>query len=664
MGKASKKKKFSSERRHEPVKASLPESGLLGKPVVYIILIFAISLLAFSNTFDVPFQFDDEDEIVENPTIKDLRAFIDSSKFKNSTRYICYLTFALNYKMNGLDVTGYHVVNLLIHVINALIVYLLIILTFRTPFLEKSELKDSSNLLALFTALLFACHPVQTQAVTYIVQRLASLATMFYLFSLISYVKARLARTPTATLTFYSLSLVSAILAMKTKEIAFTLPVVTALYEFMFFEGKAKRRLLYLIPFFLTMLIIPLSLINIVKSTGDLTGGVSVGDLIGDVNEAARMGGNISRWDYLLTEFRVVVTYIRLIFLPVNQNLDYDYPVYRSFFDPGVFLSVFLLLLILSTGVYLFYRYRNSFTPTRLISFGIFWFFIALSVESSIIPITDVIFEHRVYLPSVGAFMAISTSVFAIVKKQNRWHVSSKVLIGAFMIIIVLLAGATYARNRVWLSQVGLWEDVVRKSPLKPRSYYNLGVGYQDRGLLDSAIECYKTAINMSPTYAKAHYNIATVYSSKGLHEEAIEHFQTAIRFKPDHVKAHYNLGLAYLSTGQHEKAIEQFKTAIKLKPDYVEAHNNLGTIYRAKGLLDKAIKHYTEALRLRPDFPEAHNNLGNAYKLKGFNDKAIEHLEAALKINPPLQRPITTSGSYTMKPGTCLGRGRNSVWH
>jgi tetratricopeptide (TPR) repeat protein len=638
MGKASKKKRFSSERSYEPEKASLRGSGLLSKPIVHIIFISVICLLAYANTFKVPFQLDDEDNIVENRTIKDLRALIKPSAVKN-IRYIGVLSFALNYKVNGLNVTGYHIVNLSIHIINALLVYWLIVLTFSTPFLEKSELKGSSNLLALFTALLFACHPVQTQAVTYIVQRLASLATMFYLFSIVMYVKARLGQTTfsVSTLSFYFLSLVSTILAMKTKEIAFTIPVVIAVYEFMFFSGKTKTRLLYLIPLFLTMPIIPLSLIRIVKSPGSLAGGMSLGDLIGDVNITTKLQTEMPRLEYLFTECRVIVTYIRLIFFPVNQNLDYDYPIYPSFLDPRVFLSAFLLLSILSTGVYLFYRYRNSSMPTRLISFGIFWFFITLSVESSIIPIADVIFEHRLYLPSVGIFMAISTSVFAIVKKQSRRQVLNKALIGAFVIIIVVLTGVTYARNRTWLSRDGLWEDVLMKSPLKPRPYYNLGVVYQDLGLFDRAIEYYKTTINMSPAYARAHNNLAIVYASKGLHEKAIEQFKTTIRIKPDHVEAHYNLGLEYAMTGQFEKAIEQYSEALRLRPDYVEAHTNLGIAYKKKGQLEKAIEQYIEALRLRPDSVEAHHNLGNAYMLKGLTNKAIEQFEAALKINPSL---------------------------
>jgi hypothetical protein len=170
------------------------EKGLLNNPLFHILLIVTLSLIAYSNTFSVPFHFDDKSVIVENPAIKDLQYFSSPSKVKAFTehfgyhtfrsRYIGYLTFALNYSIHGLDTTGYHIVNLVIHVCTSLLVYLLVHLTFKTSFLLTSKLRDYSQQIALFAALLFACHPVQTEAVTYIWQRVASLATMFYLLSL------------------------------------------------------------------------------------------------------------------------------------------------------------------------------------------------------------------------------------------------------------------------------------------------------------------------------------------------------------------------------------------------------------------------------------------------------------------------------------------------
>jgi hypothetical protein len=416
--------------------------------VLSIFLIAVMAILAYSNTFNVPFYFDDKPVIVDNPIVKDLHYFVDLSDarkfdkfFEYETfkkRYIGYLTFALNYKLHGLDVTGYHIVNLLIHILNAVFVYFLVVLTFNTPILKRSSIRGHAWKISAVAALLFVSHPIQTQAVTYVWQRVTSLTVTFYLFSLLMYVKARsdssaAGLSSRVNLLPYVLSIISAVLAMKTKEIAFTLPVIIGLYEFMFLEGKLRRRILYIIPFLCTMLIIPLSLLAIDRP---------LGDIIGDVSEMSREAQGMSRLDYLFTQFSVVVTYIRLIFIPINQNLDYDYPLYSSFLEPAVFLSFLFLLLIFVLGVFLFCRYRETVSHTRLISFGIFWIFITLSVESSLIPIKDVIFEHRMYLPSIGVFTLLGTSLFMFVEEvKHKWKNVEKVTSCALAVIIILLAG-------------------------------------------------------------------------------------------------------------------------------------------------------------------------------------------------------------------------------
>ncbi|MDP2167140.1 MAG: hypothetical protein Q8J64_02275, partial [Thermodesulfovibrionales bacterium] len=433
MGKASMGKKIKKTTTYAPEKptesAAVPSMNLLveslRKPFVPLVLIALLGILAYSNTFNAPFQWDEQKFIVNNPIVKDLVYFIEPSTAENlelypalKGRYVGYLTFALNFKIHGLDVRGYHVVNILIHIINSLLVYFLVLLTFRTPYLNnplflnnppspplaKGGLSEG-NLIALFSALLFVSHPIQTEAVTYIFQRLASLCAFFYLLSLLLYIKSRLTEKNTRY-AFYALSLLSAVLAMKTKENAFTLPLVITLYEFFFFKGSIKSRALRLVPILLTMLIIPLSLIGIDKPVGEIISG------IGTATEGYQ---GISRWDYFLTQFRVIVTYIRLLFLPINQNIDYDYPVFHSFFDLGVLLSFFFLLSVFGSAVYLFYHSKNN-PSFRLISFGVFWFFITLSVESSIIPIPMVINEYRLYLPSFGAFAAAAGGALILLK--------------------------------------------------------------------------------------------------------------------------------------------------------------------------------------------------------------------------------------------------------
>ncbi|HAM50694.1 MAG TPA: tetratricopeptide repeat-containing protein [Nitrospiraceae bacterium] len=591
MGKASKKKRDRKITSANGKSAGLfppsPKTGLLYKPAIHFLIIIAVGTLAYSNTFHVPFLFDDIANIVENPAIKDLRYLTNPvnpadiplyAAFKS--RFIGYLTFALNYRFNGQNVTGYHVLNLFIHIANALLVYVLIVLSFRTPSLRQRSLQHCSNLIALFSALFFVAHPVQTQAVTYIIQRLASLATMFYLLCLVSYVESRLSMSPVRSYLFYAISIISAVLAMKTKEISFTLPITVTLYEFLFFTGGKIKRIIYLVPILLTLLIIPLTLLGTTKSTGDV---------IANVSEVTRVMTPMSRLDYLFTQCRVIVTYIRLLCLPLNQNLDYDYHLYHSFFEPEVLLSLLFLLSIFPIGLYLLYRSKNNDRkgnyPLELVSFGVMWFFLTLTVESSIIPIVDVIFEHRLYLPSVGVFVAITTGLFVSRDRlaEKKLHFD-KAIIPACILIVIFLAGSAYARNKIWQNKTRLWEDVVKKAPSNARAHNNLGFAYSSEGLIDKATEQYQVAIKLKPDYAEARNNLGNSYKSKGLIDKAIEQYQIALTLNPDYSDAHFNLANLYLNKGLFDKAIEHYQIALQLNPDDSEALKKLEhAIYRKK---------------------------------------------------------------------------------
>ena len=662
------------------------QKNILNRTIFHLCLIVVFSLIAYSNTFESPFHFDDEPVIVQNPIIKDLHYFTQPSSAKDfkghfeyntfKIRYIGYLTFALNYKLHGLNVTGYHLVNLSVHICTSLLLYFFILLTFKTPSFHSSAIKDYAKHIALFTALLFACHPLQTQAVTYIWQRVTSLCTLFYLLSIVAYIKWRLLSQSAESRTqgvegkekknffpapghamLYLLSLIFAILAMKTKEIAFTLPMVIILYEFSFFRAHMRKKLFFLLPILLTLIIIPVSIMET---------NIPLGDMLSDMSDKTRLLTDIPREVYILTQMRVVTTYIRLIFLPVNQNLDYDYPIYHSFLTPSVLLSCLFLLSIFGVGLYLLYishiRVKGraqslktekavSFPPShlapvasdllpcyRLIGFGILWFFIALSVESSVIPIADVIFEHRMYLPSVGVFIALTTAIFMVI---DRWKAYARVITLMFVIIIMVLTGATYARNTVWKDKITLWQDVVNKSPNKTRGYDNLGHAYEAKGLINNAIEHYQIAIELDPYNSNAHYNLAHVFQMQGLIDNAIRYYQNAIRFNPTYINAYINLGSAYASQGFTDKAIEHFLMAIKLKPDYPKAHYNLGRAYMFKGLLNKAIEEYLLAIKFNPYYLKAHHNLGIAYKSQGKTELAIRTFNNTLRLRPGWELPL-----------------------
>jgi hypothetical protein len=316
-------------------------------------------------------------------------------------RFITFLTLALNYHFNQLNVFGYHLFNLAVHLGCAVLVWWLTLLTLSTPAMKENKIARHDDIIALFAGLIFVSHPIQVEAVTYIWQRTASMAALFYLASLCLYVKSRLLRnSPKGEVIFYTGSLLMAIMAMFTKENTITLPLMILLYEVSFFEVKKIFNWKRITPFLLTLFIIPATML------------LFKNDRFQEIQGVIKGPGGISPIHYLLTQFRVMITYIRLVFIPLNQNLDYDYPILKNFFDLQVLISFVSLTAILFWAKQLFAKYR-------LLSFSIFWFFLTLLPESSILPLKDVIFEHRLYLPMAGASMFLVSGIYYLLGKND-----------------------------------------------------------------------------------------------------------------------------------------------------------------------------------------------------------------------------------------------------
>ncbi len=616
------------------------------KSALHVVLILILGLLIYSNTFHVPFQWDEEKFIIKNPLIKDFSYFTDPLKARGhelfralKNRYIGYLTFAINYKMNGFNVLGYHVVNTTIHLLNALLVYFFVILLFRTPLLKGSGLSTHSRPIALFSSLLFVAHPVQTEAVTYIFQRLASLVTLFYLLSIVTYIKSRLSEKTSRRYFFYGLSLISAILAMKTKENAFTLPVAIALCEFLFLKGTLKERFSSLIPLALILLIIPLTL---------LRSGTQAIPEIGYQE--------IPRRFYLLTQFRVVITYIRLLIVPINQNLDYDYPLYKSFFDAPVLLSFIFILTTLCFSAYLIYRSRTDGRESRLIGFGILWFFLTLFVESSIIPIPMLIDEYRVYLPSVGFFIAVTAWGFQIIRRFETKRIK-RMTVSAAIGIVLIFSYATYIRNSLWKDKAILWGDVIRKSPNKANGYINRGLALKEKGLHQDAVRDFEKGLSLEPNHVLAHHNLAVLYLGMNRLDDAMRETQSALKIAPDLAEAHLLLGMILGKKGKSDEGISQFQVGARLAakrgdvntPEY---HSELATLYYHKGRFDDAMKELQAALRLKPDLTEAHKNLAVLYMKKNRFDEAVKELKTTISLKPDFAEAYNDLGSLYLTAG------------
>jgi tetratricopeptide (TPR) repeat protein len=632
--------------KHSILKTAAPNTpgphspNLYRNSLIHILIILALGIIVYSNTFNAPFILDDNGNIVVNPIIRNLGYFANPSGAMQFTgyaeypalikRYVGHLSFALNYHLHGLDVTGYHITNLVIHVINGVLVYLLVILTFRTPRMQGSALGGMANLIGLFSALLFVCHPVQTQAVTYIVQRLASMAAMFYLGSVVLYIGFRITEQKSARRAMYALSIISAVLAMKTKEVAFTLPLAIAMYEFMFFGGQWKKRLIRLVPILLTIVIIPLTMMTFVSAD------TSAPEAIGELDDLIKSPTQeLSRLEYLATEMRVIVTYARLLFLPVNQNLIYDYPLSHSFWEPWVIVSFLFIVLVLGLAVYLLLRSRSGAgrLAARLAAFGVFWFFLALSVESSLIPL-QAIFEHRLYLPSVGAFISLSTGAMALyVIMGSR---ATRAAFASLSVLLVLaLSAAALDRNGVWGTEIALWEDVVRKSPGNARSHHSLGLAYAGQNRFDNAIREYSIALGLRPDNAKTHNNLGNAYAEKGMFDRAIWEYRTAIRLNPSYADAHNNLGVVYEMLGQYDKAVLEYQAALNINPAIAEVHDNLSSIYENMQKYKESLGAAETVLDADPDNADAHYNLGVHHYMNRQYEEAEEEFRAAVSIDP-----------------------------
>jgi hypothetical protein len=372
-------------------------------------LIAAVTLLVYSNTFHAPFHFDDQPHILLNPNVQvkswswETLIRLVSNTYKESIRVFAFLTLALNYSLGGFNVFGYHVVNLLIHIASGMLLYGFLMMTFQLPSLRE-RYGPVAYRVALFASLIFVCHPVQTQSVTYIVQRMASLGGMFYLLTMVLYIKGRLASGWNRYICFGAMVL-SYLLGVFSKENVAIVPLFIALYELYFFRqfelGPGGRR----------FLLVAGSLLFCLGVLGFLVWGRRYIEL-----SIAGYGIRpFTLGERLLTQSRVVLYYLTLIAfpLPSRLNLDYDFPLSRSLIDPPTtLLSILIIAGLLIYSVW-FARKRP------VLSYFVLWYFGNLVIESSVFPL-ELVYEHRLYLPAVGPFVLFSLLVVGLIERLRK----------------------------------------------------------------------------------------------------------------------------------------------------------------------------------------------------------------------------------------------------
>lgn len=640
-----------------------------------IAIITLVTTLVYLNSLRVPFNFDDVAGIINNPSIHlETISLAELKDSINNNRPISNLSFAINYYFGGLNVPGYHIVNVMIHCLTAVLVYIFFLKT----------LAPSSSIFPLLGSLLWAVHPVHTQAVTYIVQRMTELAAMFFMLSLILYLQG--SRSSGQRRIWLFLAATGAgLLGMGSKETAITLPFVILLHEFYFrakFDFSLMKRLLkYWLPVFAVTLVF---LVAYFEQRGGLIHGLY------NLLTESLSNESFTGPQRLLTESRVIMFYLSLLIfpLPSRLNLDHDFALSTSLVDPLSTLFSFISIF----GMILYSLWIAKKYP--VVSFGILWFFINLTLESTFLKL-DIIFEHRLYLPSIGVFLALSWILMKVAQfrilapvgrpqnstfldtsdihnqgesqpwltefvdfLRNKWKRFQRIRmiqVGLLLITFGLLgfySGATILRNALWQDDIRLWMDIAKKSPHKARVHNNLGLLYLSRGELEPAGQEFEQALRLSPNFLLFRHNLATVYLGQGKTQEAIRVYQEALQIDPFNAMVYEKMGKIYSKSGRLDLATIALEKAVSLDPGRAMTNSLLGQVYQKSGYTEKAAMAYEQALRLikqevfkprishpltepaeTPDKPSLQYELGQIYEELEKPALAIQHYQEAIRI-------------------------------
>jgi Flp pilus assembly protein TadD len=559
--------------RAAPVPEGSKEAASRPGPAALVPLaaILLLGVAAYANALGGAFVFDDVRLVRDNAVLRDLGRVASLEGLQLFPhRWVAFLTFALNYRLLGPAPWGFHAVNVAIHLGSAALVFALVTLAFRTPRVAASALAPHARSVAFVAAALFVAHPIQTQAVAYVVQRMTSLATLLYLGAVVAWLRWRLdgpARGAAGALR-YGAVLLLALLAMKTKEVAFTLPFAIVLAELAFFE-TTRADLLRLVPVLATVAIVPLTWLR--------AAGAPVSELLRSAAAITHVQTDLGRLEYLATQLPVQVTYLFLLLLPVGQNLDHDYPIHRSFLDPEVLSAAAVVVPLAALAAWLWARTRRGAVrpldpAARLAGFGIAWWFLAHLVESSVIPIVDVVNEHRVYLPSAGLFPAIAVGIAALARRRWEPALAARRTVLAGAVLAVLLGAATVARNRVWATDVSLWTDAARKSPGKSRPWLDLGTALREAGRPEAAIASLRRGLELEPGSAYGHAQLAAVLLSTGRGPEAEPELRAALSLAPDDPETLFNAATWLWQTGRRDDARPLYARFVATAPQGYEA--------------------------------------------------------------------------------------------
>jgi tetratricopeptide (TPR) repeat protein len=633
--------------------ACLPRQAARWREWLAAAIVVAAMLAAYANSFQGVFVFDDLPSIIGNPSIRQLWPIAGVLQPPRngetvSGRPLLNLSLAANYAMaahdaqNGTAVWGYHAVNLAIHVLCALLLFAVVRQTlFRTGTedwgLEIGKSPNSgtpipnpqspvppkpayaATLLAFAIALLWAVHPLQTESVTYIVQRAESLAGLFYLLTLYCTIRGATSSKPAG---WFVAAVLACLMGMATKETMVTAPLLVLLYDRTFLAGSWRQAMRRRWALYLGLAATWALLAYLVVSTG-----------LWGRNAGYGAAEAVPAWDYLRSQPVVILHYLRLACWPAPLCLDYGPTALVTNATKALVAALVVGSLLAFTAWGIVRR-----KPWAMLGAGLF----LILAPSSLLPLRDVAFEHRMYLPLAAVVAAMVLGGYGLCRRAERnWPGTA--MAGKLLVVIaaVGLAIVTFQRNKDYRSQLSIWQDVVKKLPGNPRAHNNLGVILADQKRLDEAMAHWRRALELDGRFGEAYNNLGNAFSQQEKFDEAIANYQKAVAFNPRCAETYYNLGLAFQKQGRTADCLAAWKKAFAINPGYAAAYvgalYNHGVVLQQQGNLEEAAACYTQALAIRPQHALAHNALGGILYRQGHVDAAIAHCRKALEIAPEL---------------------------
>jgi len=624
------------------IEVSCTRIAMPHKNVCPYLLLLPIAIgLAYANTFQTPFIFDDQINIVENDSIRRLfplsNVLAPPFGIGIAGRPIVNLTLALNYAVSGLDPWSYHLLNLLIHMAAALCLFGILRRTFLTERL-KDAYGGAAIPLAFACSLLWAVHPLQTQSVTYIIQRCESLMGLCFLLTFYLAIRGWQSADPQR---WHLAAIFSFLVGIGTKEVIAVAPVLLFFYNQLFFPDT-MRNIIRRSPFLYAGLAFGLLMLGIL-----LTGGGTLS------SGAAKI--IFTELDYWRTQPEVILHYLRLIFLPQNLSIDYAWPI-ATRWDWSALLSSTMVAVLAATALL-------ALIKKLPIGFPAVSFFVLLT-PTSLMPLPDAAFDHRMYLPSIVVVIILTMAVYDLLNVAAKQWIRNPAKRGSVLrrgsCCLVILAGvslgaATYARNADYGSDASIWADAVRKNTINSRAHANLANALMWEGNLRSAVvHLYKALeietenahrygsgvkyyeyLRQRPTYAKAQDNLGWAWLQKGNAVEASKHFEEALKVDENNAIVLAHMGLALQFQGKDAEAMDYLHKAIRIKPHNPDIRVNFGATLRLQGRPIDAIEHFQDALSLGPDNIEAHYGMGMALHQLGRESESAGHFREVMRLKP-----------------------------